>query len=104
MQLTARQLEVLHFLRQFQVRYGYMPTRIEIADGLGFKSENAAHDHITALQKKGMVTVQPGTARSLRLTDTALQLLGGSSPPSPEQMVALPVVDMARVNRRPVVP
>ena len=67
--LTARQQEILQFIRQFMEAEGFPPTRAEIARGLGFRSVNAAEDHLKALVRKGAITMLPGTSRGIRLTD-----------------------------------
>ncbi len=66
--LTARQQEILEFIRTFLEEEGFPPTRAEIADALGFRSPNAAEDHLKALQRKGAVEILSGTSRGIRLT------------------------------------
>ena len=66
--LTARQSEVLLFIREFVEREGFPPTRAEIAGGLGFRSVNAAEDHLKALVRKGAIEILPGTSRGIRLS------------------------------------
>ena len=76
--LTARQQEILDFIRQSIVKTGFPPTCAEIAKALGFRSPNAAEDHLKALVKKGAIAVIPGTSRGIRLNpefDTAQQQL-----------------------------
>lgn len=100
--LTATQRRVLQFMSDFHGRTGYMPTRAEIAGGMGWKSANAADVHVQALRKRGCVTTQPGTARSLQITEQGAALLGVASPLPGQrtpQLIALPVIDMARMNR-----
>ncbi len=63
--LTSRQEQVVNFITKFQSGHGYPPTRREIADEFGFKSANAAEDHLRALEKKGAVILQKGVARGL---------------------------------------
>ena len=65
--LTKRQAEVLEVIRQNVEETGYPPTRAEIAEVLGFKSANAAEDHIKALAKKGAIEIVPGASRGIRL-------------------------------------
>lgn len=65
--LTNRQQEVLELIRQNIDETGYPPTRVEIAQKLGFKSANAAEDHIKALAKKGAIEIVPGASRGIRL-------------------------------------
>ena len=65
--LTARQNEVLDLIKQNIDETGYPPTRAEIAQSLGFRSANAAEDHIKALAKKGAIEIVPGASRGIRL-------------------------------------
>ena len=66
--LTARQQEILEFIRTFLEEEGFPPTRAEIAHALGFRSANAAEDHLKALERKGAVEILSGTSRGIRLT------------------------------------
>lgn len=75
--LTPRQGEILRWIREFLERTGFPPTRAEIARGLGFKSANAAEEHVKALARKGAVELQPGASRGIRLA--ARQATGISS-------------------------
>lgn len=65
--LTPRQAEILDFVRRTLVEAGAPPTREEIADAFGFRSLNAAEQHLQALQKKGLIELVPGTSRGIRL-------------------------------------
>jgi repressor LexA len=69
--LTARQSEILLLIQQAIAQTGFPPTRAEIAQTLGFKSANAAEDHLRALEKKGFITLTPGASRGIRLTQAA---------------------------------
>jgi repressor LexA len=69
--LTARQSEILNLIARAIARSGYPPTRAEIAAELGFRSANAAEDHLQALARKGMIELQAGTSRGIRLTAQA---------------------------------
>lgn len=64
---TPRQAEILDFVRRTLVESGAPPTREEIADAFGFRSLNAAEQHLQALQKKGLIELVPGTSRGIRL-------------------------------------
>ena len=68
-QLTARQAEVLGLVRSHITETGYPPTRADIARELGFRSANAAEEHLKALQRKGALEIVPGTSRGIRLPD-----------------------------------
>ncbi|MDR9432506.1 MAG: transcriptional repressor LexA [Spiribacter sp.] len=66
--LTPRQAQILELIRHFMAKTGYPPTRSEIAAELGFRSANAAEQHLRALAKKGYLTLQPGASRGIRLS------------------------------------
>ena len=67
--LTPRQAEILQLIKDYQQDSGMPPTRAEIAQQLGFKSANAAEEHLKALAKKGVIEMMPGTSRGIRLVD-----------------------------------
>ena len=69
--LTNRQQQVLDIVRQHINQTGYPPTRADIARELGFKSANAAEEHLKALARKGAIEIIPGASRGIRLPDTA---------------------------------
>ena len=75
-QLTPRQYQVLEMIRDFITEYGIPPTRIEIANDLGFKSPNAAEEHLRALQRKGVIELLPGSSRGIRLKDSLREQIG----------------------------
>ena len=66
--LTPRQAEILELIKCNIAETGMPPTRAEIAKRLGFKSANAAEEHLKALAKKGCIEIIPGTSRGIRLT------------------------------------
>lgn len=65
--LTVRQQQVLDLIKDQIEQTGYPPTRAEIASLLGFKSANAAEEHIKALARKGAIEVIEGASRGIRL-------------------------------------
>lgn len=65
--LTARQAEVLALIRRNLKRTGMPPTRSEIAEALGFRSPNAAEEHLRALARKGAIELLPGASRGIRI-------------------------------------
>ena len=67
--LTPRQQEILQLIKDFIGETGMPPTRAEIAAKLGFKSPNAAEDHLRALQRKGAIEMIPGSSRGIRVPD-----------------------------------
>ena len=78
-ELTSRQQEVLNFIRDCIAADGLPPTRAEIARALGFKSPNAAEQHVKALVDKGVLEWVPGASRGLRLVgaeEPGLPLIG----------------------------
>jgi repressor LexA len=75
-ELTPRQQQVLELLRSFIEEHGMPPTRAEIARALGFRSANAAEDHLRALERKGVIDLCRGTSRGIRLRDSLRVQMG----------------------------
>ena len=71
--LTARQRQILELIQTAIVRTGAPPTRAEIASELGFKSANAAEEHLQALARKGAIELISGTSRGIRLRHEDLE-------------------------------
>lgn len=67
--LTPRQSEILQFIKRCLDENGFPPTRAEIAHELGFKSPNAAEDHLRALARKGAIEMTPGASRGIRIPE-----------------------------------
>lgn len=65
--LTARQEQVLQLIKDWIDDTGYPPTRADIARELGFRSANAAEEHLKALARKGAIEMIPGASRGIRL-------------------------------------
>jgi repressor LexA len=75
-QLTPRQSQILEMVQDFIAETGMPPTRAEIARELGFKSANAAEEHLRALQKKGVLELIPGASRGIQLKDSLRDQIG----------------------------
>ncbi|SJN11778.1 SOS-response repressor and protease LexA [Halomonas citrativorans] len=71
--LTARQQHVFDFIVKTMGEFGYPPTRAEIAKALGFKSPNAAEEHLRALERKGVIRIIRNTSRGIRLPNQEAQ-------------------------------
>jgi repressor LexA len=67
--LTARQRQILDWIRSYIEAHGMPPTRAEIAAGLGFSTASSAEDHLQALARKGAVELIPGASRGLRMKE-----------------------------------
>ena len=67
--LTARQQEILDLIKDEITHTGFPPTRVEIAKRLGFRSPNAAEDHLRALARKGVIELLPGASRGIRVIE-----------------------------------
>ena len=65
--LTIRQQQILNYIKDHLSLTGFPPTRSDIANEMGFKSPNAAEDHLRALARKGAIEIVPGTSRGIRL-------------------------------------
>jgi repressor LexA len=75
--LTSRQQQVLDVIRQHIDATGLPPTRADIARELGFRSANAAEEHLKALARKGAIEIIPGASRGIRLPeDLGLPIVG----------------------------
>ncbi len=74
--LTPRQQEILHLIQKRVLETGMPPTRAEIAQELGFRSPNAAEEHLRALQRKGALELVPGASRGIQLKDSVREQLG----------------------------
>jgi repressor LexA len=82
--LTPRQQEILDFIKNSLEVLGAPPTRAEIAQAFGFASPNAAEEHIKALARKGVINLEPGSARGIRLVEQlGLPLIGSVAAGSP---------------------
>src|SRR5687767_8798620 len=68
-ELTDRQNEILRLVRELTEISGYPPTRAEIAERMGFRSVNAAEQHLRALEKKGAIEISSGASRGIRVRD-----------------------------------
>ena len=75
-ELTPRQKQILELIQDFIYETGMPPTRAEIAKELGFKSANAAEEHLRALQRKGVLDLVPGTSRGIQLKDSLRDQMG----------------------------
>jgi repressor LexA len=82
--LTDRQSEILKLVRDLTESSGFPPTRAEIAEKMGFRSVNAAEQHLRALEKKGALEITSGASRGIRVKDKASSRLG--------RLMDLPVV------------
>jgi len=84
MKLTARQQQVLDFITTAVTEAGLPPTRVEIARQFGFRSINAAEQHLRALARKGAIDLMAGTSRGIRLKlSTGLPVVGQVAAGSP---------------------
>ena len=75
-ELTPRQKQILELIQDVIYETGMPPTRAEIARELGFKSPNAAEEHLRALQRKGVLDLIPGASRGIQLKDSLRDQMG----------------------------
>ena len=76
--LTARQQQILDLIQVAISRTGAPPTRAEIATELGFKSANAAEEHLQALARKGVIELVSGTSRGIRLRNETVRSINAA--------------------------
>lgn len=82
--LTDRQNQVLELIRGYIDNTGYPPTRADIARELGFRSPNAAEEHLRALERKGMIEMTAGASRGIRLSgESGIPVVGRVAAGSP---------------------
>ena len=74
--LTTRQSEIFEFIKKEIEFNGYPPTRSEIAKVFGFKSPNAAEDHLKALKKKGVLNIVSGASRGISIVKEEIGIPG----------------------------
>jgi repressor LexA len=91
--LTARQQQILSLIQSTIARTGAPPTRAEIAAELGFRSANAAEEHLQALARKGVIELVSGTSRGIRLRRADLQSINDAR----ERQLALPLPGLAQL-------
>jgi repressor LexA len=89
--LTARQEDILNLIKSASENTGFPPTRAEIAAELGFKSANAAEEHLKALARKGAIEITAGTSRGIRLLGSFAE--AGAPPQVPAALLmSLPLI------------
>ena len=93
-ELTARQAEILVWIREYLEAKGFPPTRVEMAKALGFRSPNAAEDHLKALARKGAIELLPGSSRGIRLKD------GGGIPLVGRVAAGSPILAVEQIEGR----
>lgn len=92
--LTPRQQQVLELIQSAIERAGAPPTRAEIATALGFRSANAAEEHLQALARKGVIELVGGTSRGIRLKSDTLRSLNASR----IKQFSLPLPNLAQLT------
>lgn len=103
LKLTARQQEILNLIKAAVERTGFPPTRAEIATALGFKSPNAAEDHLRALARKGAITLTAGASRGIRLVEEPNNAMTNPVKRSSSSSAGVSLADSLRQLLLPVV-
>lgn len=98
--LTARQQQILDWIRSYIETRGMPPTRAEIAAGLGFSAASSAEDHLQALAKKGVLELLPGASRGLRLKDLPGVPVQGTLPLVGRVAAGVPLLAVENVETR----
>jgi repressor LexA len=96
--LTARQQQILDLIQSAIERTGAPPTRAEIASELGFRSPNAAEEHLQALARKGVIELVGGTARGIRLRGETLRALNEQRLSGHGLQYMLPLPSLAQLS------
>lgn len=83
-ELTSRQAQILDLIRKHVANSGFPPTRAEICRAMGFRSPNAAEEHLRTLARKGAIEMTPGASRGIRLKQsTGIPVIGRVAAGSP---------------------
>lgn len=96
--LTARQQQILDLVQSAIERTGAPPTRAEIAAELGFRSPNAAEEHLQALARKGVIELVGGTSRGIRLKSDTLRALNEARLNPYGRQYVLPLPSLAQLT------
>ena len=96
--LTPRQQQILDLVQSAIERTGAPPTRAEIAAELGFKSANAAEEHLQALARKGVIELVGGTSRGIRLKSDTLRSLNEARLSQYGKQYMLPLPSLAQLS------
>ncbi len=91
--LTARQQQILDLIQTAMARTGAPPTRAEIAAELGFKSANAAEEHLKALARKGVIELVSGTSRGIRLCGDTVRSINAAR----QRQFHLPIAGLSQL-------
>lgn len=82
--LTPRQAQILKLIEHYTERSGFPPTRNDICQAMGFRSPNAAEEHLKALARKGVIEMIPGASRGIRLkSEPGVPVIGRVAAGSP---------------------
>ena len=96
--LTDRQQQILDLVQSAIERTGAPPTRAEIAAELGFRSPNAAEEHLQALARKGVIELVGGTSRGIRLKSDTLRALNAARLNPYGKQYSLPLPHIAQLT------
>jgi repressor LexA len=96
--LTSRQQQILDLVQSAIERTGAPPTRAEIAAELGFRSPNAAEEHLQALARKGVIELVGGTSRGIRLKSDTLRALNAARLSQIGKQFSLPLPSLAQLT------
>ncbi len=99
--LTARQQQILELIQNTIATTGSPPTRAEIATEFGFKSANAAEEHLKALARKGAIELLSGTSRGIRLKGDSLESINASRSKQFMQQFSLPIPSLMQLTLAP---
>lgn len=98
--LTKRQQQILTFIEQTADSQGYPPTRAEICKEFGFRSPNAAEDHLKALERKGAIELKSGVSRGIHLPQRSLPASTRLLPLVGRVAAGLPILAVENIDQR----
>ena len=83
--LTAKQQEILEYIKDEILKKGYPPTVREICERVGLRSTSSVHAHLSTMEKNGFIRRDPTKPRALEICDASFQIVR-------TEMTSLPVV------------
>lgn len=83
--LSAKQSEILEYIKDQILQRGYPPAVREICDAVHLKSTSSVHSHLETLEKNGYIRRDPTKPRAIEICDDSFQLVR-------HEMASIPIV------------
>ncbi|MBS5606058.1 transcriptional repressor LexA [Clostridium sp. AF18-27] len=67
--ITAKQEEILEYIKETILKKGYPPAVREICEAVHLKSTSSVHSHLSTLEEKGFIRRDPTKPRTIEILD-----------------------------------